>query len=257
MNESMLSHLETIVDVTSVKFKKQFQGTFRAQNPIYKIRKPITLPKNRNFEAALIYFATDNYLVNIVSNNQNFIYSSDKGRTWKTIIIATGAYELNHLNAEIKRQMVLKGDATFINIDANLNTFNSIIEISNENYQIDFTKENTLRSILGFNSVILAKGHNESQGTIQITSAKAINVHCDLIHGSYDNNGEESDIIYSFPAYKVPVGYKINEHPSTPMFLPVNHSVIKAFRFRVTDNKGNELNFKNEEMAFCIFLQQV
>ncbi len=190
-----------------------------------------------------------------------------------------GADELNHLNNEINRQMVEKKDyekvlippsgpqsvpilsdeikSHYINLDANLNTFSSILEIKNDYYLIDFIQPRTLRSILGFGHVILGKGRHVSPYTIKITSAKAINVHCDLIHGSYDSNGLESDIIYSFPAYKVPVGAKINEHPSTLMFLPVSHSVIKQLRFRITDNNAKELDFKEEECAFCIRLCQV
>ena len=258
MNDSTISHLQHIGDVLSNKFKCSFQGTFRSSHPIYSLPKPITLPKNRNFEAALIYFATDNYLVNIDIHNQNFIYSSDQGKTWKTITIPAGAYELDHLKAEIKRQLKGKGDQEVaINIDVNLNTFNSILEITNDTYQVDFNKPNTIRSILGFSAVVLTKGKHESSGTIQITSARSINVHCSLIHGSYDSAGIESDIIYSFPAYKVGVGYKVNESPNTPQYLPVACDVIKEIRFRITDNKGRELNFKNEECAFCIHLVQV
>src|SRR5829696_524180 len=155
MNDSAISQLQHIGDVLSNKFKCSFQGTFRSSNPVYSLPRPLTLPRNRNFEAALIYFATDNYLVNIDTHNQKFIYSSNKGTVWKTITIPTGAYELNHLNAEIKRQLkVNKDEETAINIDVNLNTFSSILEITNENYQVNFNEQNTLRSILGFNATI-------------------------------------------------------------------------------------------------------
>lgn len=257
-DEASISHLQRIGDVLSNKFKASFQGTFRASNPVYTIPRPITLPKNRNFEAALIYFATDNYLVNIDASNQRFVYSVDKGTTWKTIKIKVGAYELSSITAEIKSQMSAnKDNGDFVNISANLNTFSSVIEIANDNYQVDFRPNNTLRDLLGFGATVLTKGKHESPKTVQITSAKSINVHCSLVHQSYDSQGVESDIIYSFPAYKVGIGYKVNEEPNTPRYLPVAHDVIKDIRFRITDNNGKELTFKNEECAFCIYLSQV
>jgi hypothetical protein len=257
-DEASISQLQHIGDILSTKFKCSFSGTFRASNPVYSLPRPITLPKNRNFEAALIYFATDNYLVNIDENNQLFIYSIDKGVTWKTIKIPIGAYELSSITAEITRQMKNNGaNSDFIKIESNLNTFSSIIEISNDNYQVDFSRDKTLRDLLGFNATVLSKGKNESPKTVQITSAKAINVHCSLVHQSYDSSGIESDIIYSFPAYKVGIGYKVNEEPNTPRYLPVAQDVIKDIRFRISDNNGKELTFKNEECAFCIYLQQV
>ena len=85
MNDLSISHLQRIGDVLSNKYKSSFQCTFRSSDPVYRIKNPIMLPSDRSFEAALIYFATDNYLVNIDSHNQNFYYSADKGITWKNI----------------------------------------------------------------------------------------------------------------------------------------------------------------------------
>jgi hypothetical protein len=98
-------YLSKLSDTLCNKFKCSFSGTFRASNPVYTLPRPLVLPKNRNFEAALIYFATDNYLVNIDENNQRFIYSTNSSETCKTIKLAVGAYKLSGINAEIKRQM--------------------------------------------------------------------------------------------------------------------------------------------------------
>ena len=83
MNDGMIEKLETIADSINNKFKCGFQGTFQSSKPYYILKKPIILPKNRNFEAALIYISTDNYLANITSSNNNLIYSTDTGAKWK------------------------------------------------------------------------------------------------------------------------------------------------------------------------------
>ena len=253
MNNDMIEKLETITDSMNNKFKCALQGTFQSSKPYYKLKTPIILPKNRKFEAALIYISTDNYLANITEGNNKLIYSTDIGRTWKTITIPEGSYELNSLREEIFR---LIGSKPF-NIDVNLNTFNSIIEIPSHDFKIDFTKKGTIRHILGFDSLILTKGRNVSKGTIQITSSRAINIHCDLITGSYNSSGELSDIIYSFPAYKVGPGRKISEDKHTPRYFPVIKQVIDRIDFKITDNNNMSLDFKDEPVAWCIYIQQI
>ena len=112
--------------------------------------KGLTLPKNQNFEAAMIYFATDNYLANIDENNQQFIYSANGGKTWKTIKIPVGAYELSSIDEEIKRQMRINGHAgppsainnNYINIEGNINAFCPVIDITKDEYQVDFRPDN-------------------------------------------------------------------------------------------------------------------
>jgi hypothetical protein len=256
MNDGMLEKLETIADSINNKFKCGLQGTFQSSKPYYILKTPIILPKNRNFEAALIYISTDNYLANITSDNNKLIYSLDAGKTWKTILISTGCYELNSLRDEIFRLMDLKETKLFT-IDVNLNTFNSIIEIKEANFKIDFTKGGTIRDILGFTSTVLSKGRNVSTNTIQITNSRSINIHCDLITGSYNSEGDLSDIIYSFPAYKVGPGKKISEDKHIPRYFPVIKQVIDRINFRVTDNNNAILDFKDEPVAWCIYIQQV
>lgn len=253
MNDGMLEKLETIADSINNKFKCGFQGTFQSSKPYYVLKRPIMLPKNRNFEAALIYISTDNYLANITSNNNMLIYTINAGATWTAVALSAGSYDLNSLRDELYR---LIGSKPF-KMDVNLNTFNSIIEIEDDKFRIDFTKNGTIRDILGFTSVVLGKGRNTSLKTIQITNSRAINIHCDLITGSYNSEGELCDIIYSFPAYKVGPGRKIAEDKHIPRYFPVIKQVIDRINFRVTDNNNATLDFKDEPVAWCIYIQQV
>ena len=131
-------------------------------------------------------------------------------------------------------------------MDVNMNTFNSIIDIKDDKFEIDFRQDGTIRDILGFTSVILKKGRNISLKTIQITNSRAINIHCDLITGSYNSDGDLSDIIYSFPAYKVGPGRKISEDKHIPRYFPVIKQVIDRINFRVTDNNNVSLDYKDE-----------
>jgi hypothetical protein len=263
--EESLEKLKDINDTLNYKFKCSFQGIFKSSDPVYKVPNPVYLPKNRNYEAAMIFYSTDNYLENISpnKNNNKFHYSPDKGVTWQTITIPRGAYDLDDYNNEIKRQMVdnkhydSKDNKSYLIFDVSLSTFLTSLEISNENYMVDFTRGDTFRKNLGFEKVKLSKGRHVSKNRIQINNIKLVNIHCDLISGGYDSEGKESDIILSYPTGKVAPGHTITIEPAMPRFLPVVKQVIKDLRFRLTDNTLNDLISKDEEIIFCIWVSQI
>ena len=65
------------------------------------------------------------------------------------------------------------------------------------------------------------------------------------------------NILYTFPAYTVPVGYKIIERISFPIYLPVRLKSISSIRVRIIDEDGKLINFNNEEVAMVLELRQV
>ena len=63
----------------------------------------VILDLNKNYEAALLSLDTYNSIPNITEGKNNvFLYSPDDEKTWKTIALNTGAYELAAINNEIK-----------------------------------------------------------------------------------------------------------------------------------------------------------
>jgi hypothetical protein len=171
---------------------------------------------------------------------------------------------MKQINDEIKRLMIVNKHFDekasphnyFINIGVNLSTFKSFVEITNASYKVDFKGDKTIRGLLGFNPKVISHGYNISDSTVQITRTSAILIHSDLISGSY-NNGIESDILYSFPAYTVPVGYKINVFPPNMIYLPVNRKIIVNMNFKIKNEEGDILDFKGEDVVIAIHLRQV
>ena len=138
----------------------------------------------------------------------------------------------------------------------NLATFKSIIEINNPNYEIDFTKPNTIRDLLGFKPKKLRTPYNVSDSTIQIIKTSAILIKCDLVSGGY-MNGVKEGILYSFPSMTVPIGYKINISAPTIIYLPINKKVISSILFQITNQKGDLIDLKGEEIALAVHIKQV
>ena len=144
----------------------------------------------------------------------------------------------------------------YVNIGINLSTFKSYIDITNPSYQIDFTKANTFRELLGFNSRILKHDYNKSDDTVQIIKTSVILIKCDLVSGGYIN-GVRQGILYSFPSMLVPVGYKLNIMVPNMFYLLINRKEISSIHFEITNQYGEVLDLKGEEVALGVCLQQV
>ena len=226
----------------------------------YRFPTPINLP-DYDFEIALVNLETWNSFANVTSTNNIFRYSVDSGNTWKLITIETGSYEIESINDEIQRLMKTNGDwdaansAYFITLSANTSTLKSIIDITNANYRIDFTISNSVRSILGFDSVILSQGHNVSENIVNIVDFNSIFVNCDCISESYVN-GIPSPVIYSFGP-KVSPGYRIVESPVNLIYLPLNRKTLSEFSIWITDQAGRPIDFRGENITIRFHIRNI
>ena len=264
MNDRQAELLHEISDSMSNKYSDYF--VFYSKSSSFNIRfpEPIKLNPNRNYKIGLQYFTTSNYLINITENNNNFTYSTDSGKTWITIIIEPGAYELKQISDEINRQMVENKhyDSSdnqlkyYFKISVNLSTFKSVIEITNPTYEIDFTIPKSFRELLGFNSSKLKAGYNKSDNTVQIINTSAIMIKCDLVSGGYVN-GIKQGILYSFPSMTVPIGYKVIQVAQNIFYLSIDRKVISNVYFEITNQKGEVIDLKGEEVALAVHIKQV
>lgn len=220
-----------------------------------KFPNPICFP-DYDFEIALVNLETWYSFANVTPANNIFKYSTDDGNTWKVLQIETGAYEIESLNDEIQNLMRSNGDWDaanndyYISVSANTSTLKSIVDVTNVSYKIDFTIENSIRTILGFNSSTLSRGHNISDSIVNILDFSSIFVNCDCINGSYVN-GISAPVIYSFGP-KVSPGYRIVESPVNLVYLPLNRKILSEFSIWITDHAGRFIDFRGETIT-CRF----
>jgi hypothetical protein len=126
-------------------------------------------------------------------------------------------------------------------VRANTNTLKCIITIHDPDLQIYFNKPNSAHTLLGFdNGVLEVVGEHESTNIVNKMSVNAIRFHCCIINGSY-LNGDLHNILYIFFP-NVPLGYKIVENPSQPIYLTVYQPSIYNIRISLTDQNRNLLN---------------
>jgi hypothetical protein len=223
----------------------------------------IYLNVHKQYEAALFGIDLYNSIPNITEDNNKFKYSTDNGNNWKIIKLNKGSYELQAINDEIQRQMVIHGDYDsksnefYITITPNITELKSIINITNESYLVDFTVENSIGPTLGFKNLIIEHGYNTSPDIVDITKVNSVLVNVDIISGSYVN-GNQSPTIYSFDPNYVPPGYKIDERPNpTLMFYPVTRWCIDSVRVQLTDQDNKPIDLRGERVTVKLCIREV
>ena len=255
-----IENLKRVVDTLSTRDSIPIRITSKMSDIRIQPNPPIKLNPDRNYECGLKWFAASNTIFNIDTNNNKFIFSHNNGKEWTTITLRQDAYEIKAINEEIQRNMREKNkwDAANNSYPINISTTATriIINITDNNYKIDFSKSNTLRDVFGFDAQVLHFGRNVAQNTANITNLSTINVDCSFVKGMYLND-KTSSILYSIPAYTVPVGFKIYEKESAPVYLPIIQNTISQYRIRIVDEDNKLINFNGEEISMLLHIKQV
>jgi len=227
----------------------------------------VNLNSNLDYEIALIRFDAYNTIYNITDVNNKFRYNN--GSAWKIITISPGAYEIDGINTEIRRQMKMNNDFDnsdpvnpkyYFNLYPNLSTLKSIIDLTNK-YKVDFsdvTNPNNIRNVLGYNEGTITGLYNQSQNIIMIQSFNSIFINCDLCTNSYLNS-DNTEALRAFSTNIVPVGFKFIIEPPKPIFLPVpKHKMsFTDFHIWITDENGAFINFNGENISITLWLRSV
>lgn len=225
-----------------------------------RFNPPLQLKKQKKYEVALLNLETYYSFPNIDSSNNNFRYSPDSGTTWIDVEIPEGSYEIGDLDITIKQKMKQNGHYNsengeyYISIVANTSTLKSVLSIDNDNYRVDFTPDDSISTVLGFNRAIYAESYQESENVVNILSINSILVNINIISGSYVNGTTQPTIYSFFP--NVSPGYKIVEKPINLSYLPVILDTISSIQTTLTDQNGKLLNLRGEYITIRLEIRE-
>ena len=222
-----------------------------------KYSPTIHLDPHKKYEVALLSVDLFNSIPNVTSKNNVFKYSVNNGNTWKTIELATGAYELSAINLELQRLLTERGDFdnTF-SITPNISKLTSIIEITKPQFKIDFGVANSIGTVLGFGNDVITQGYNESPKIVNIIQINSILINTDIISGSYVN-GSQYSTIYSFYPNVAP-GFKVVERPVPSLtFFPLSRSNIESIRIFLTDQDLNPIDLRGETITVRLSMREI
>lgn len=121
---------------------------------------------------------------------------------------------------------------------------------------VNFIPEDSLRDLLGFNPAILHPNYlHTSARSVDISRASSLFVRCNITTGSYTGN-KQDHTIYQF-SLNVPPGYKILEHPTNVIYLPINCRTINNITLTICDPSGKLIDFRGENITICLHLKKV
>ena len=123
------------------------------------------------------------------------------------------------------------------------------------NYEVDFGKGKSTNSLLGFDRKHYPTRFHEYEKMVNILTSNSILFNIDIISGSYVN-GSIQPTIYSFFPHISP-GYKIIENPHNLLYLPITSDTSHSITIWLTDQNGNELNVRGENLSMRFHLREI
>lgn len=216
----------------------------------YTLFPPIDLSKSSEWELGFHDLLTYNSIPNIEKNVNNTIYFSNG----IVVSLPTGSYEIENINSYIKKDLERQKAEIDFKLIANNNTLKSEIFCDKA---IDFSKENTIGSLLGFNKKVVLEPNkwNASPDQVSINKVDVIRITCNIVRGSYID-GVEGHVLHEFYPTVAP-GFKIVEKPNTVTYLPINkQNSLEEFIIALEDQNGELINLRGENINIRLVLRE-
>ena len=197
---------------------------------------------------------------NIKTGINDKLYISD-GMGALLITIPQGLYDIPLLNAEIDRQMIANGrPPSSLIIIGNNATQKTFIEVLTVGTSVNFTQIDTIRDLLGFQSLILLSVvANEIFSGTEVAAFNNIDffvIHTDLIsHGLRENNRYTQAVAQVL--IESPTGSQIIHEPDNPPEIPCNEligSKKNIINVWLTDQDNNRIDTAGEDFSLRLVI---
>lgn len=210
----------------------------------------IELDEQYNYSCCLLGFYTYNSISNVYEKNNKFYYSTDGSKSFEFVTVPVGSYEIDEIIEILNNEFNMRRVGIVISSDRH--TMKCTLVVTKA--VIDFTKNDCIRTILGFKKRVILDGIYKSDGLVDIQRVKNLRIDCDLISGSY-HNGKSTHTIYEFDP-DVDPGYKINEQPKHLIYLPVVRHRISTINISILDHNGELVDFRGEDITCRIHIKR-
>lgn len=216
----------------------------------YKVKKEIR-EKQKNKDGSAQFSDVQKSLIGALGNDAIVLDENVEIRS-ECITIPVGSYEITQIAKYLGEQLLKHG--LIFHLQPNKNTLEC--EMTCSAWMVDFSKENSIGSLLGFNRKLYVEHvMHVSEATVKITRVNAVRIDCDLIKGSYINN-QPAHTIHEF-SIKVEPGYKIIEVPNKVIYFPIVVKSISSVNISLIDQENKLIDFRGETITLRIHIKRV
>ncbi len=198
---------------------------------------PITIPKNCVYcelyaQACTVWYVTPNISLNLKNNNFTFIYNN----VTYTIIFQDGLYSLDQVNDYISKYLISFGfRSNLLVLQGDYSTQKCVITFNDTNLQIDFTTQNSIRTVLGFNAGVyppviqptnyFVYGDNEAK----FNAINSFYIRSTILGGGgIPTNNVNVSAIVKIPIPPNSVGRQITYEPVNPVTIDASTMIGKT-----------------------------
>jgi hypothetical protein len=183
------------------------------------------------------------------------------------IIFPAGLYDISSLNSTLDRLLINEGaPSNLLTLSGNSANNKSIITnnvLTPETIEIDFTIDNCIRTILGFDSQTIAASSGiisyESDSIASFNNIDHFLIHSDIVGKGLLINNKYSQVIAQVNIDSPP-GDQIIYRPFHELYIPCNEIIgrkISNSNFWLTDNNNNKVNTNGEIFTIRFALHYV
>ena len=217
---------------------------------------------NKQFKIAVTFLTGYNGIFNVTNENKKFFFKKTiSDDAFIKITIPPGAYEIESLNNEIKRNIIDQKHYTEtnypFNIKPNFSTLGSIIEISTQGPVITFLPDDSIRDLLGFSKTTIFEEYNLSPNPVDILSFDNIFLECDNAQGMIFK-GRKSNIIHNW-TITVDPGYKYVEKFSEGIswYMMQSKDIISSICFKLKNENNQLVSFNGQIITFGLSIKEI
>ena len=218
---------------------------------------------NKQFKIAVTFLTGYKGIFNLTNSNNKFYFkktiSDEDG--FIQITIPPGAYEMEALDKEVRRNIIAEGHFTEANypfkIKPNFSTLGSIIEISPQGPIISFMFDDSIRDLLGFNARTLYEKCTPSNNPVDILSFDNFFIECNNAKAMI-YRGKQSNIIHNF-TMDVDPGYEYIEKfcGGVQWYMMESKDVISSICFKLKNEYNRQVSFNGQSITFRLSIKEI
>lgn len=227
---------------------------------------PIPLESGLQYEVAVTSLQTYASWYNISAAIGNNKFSYYNGTAWKyDNVLPDSNVNSSAFNQLIHDVLVSNGDYTvdptthafLFDIDFVAVESDGHMELGLSNgYKVDFSRGDSLYQLLGFSNIIYTASASSPNPSDFLLDNTTIMVRCSLVSGSSYQNGNLSDIIYTFSGNQAP--YALIDKAPFPSYQPLNaRGSIDRCQISLVNQDMQRVSLNNYAFTMICFIRPI